>query len=449
VVRGAVERLAPLADRARELTAKQAITGGLLVLAAGAVAIALIPGGGGDPAAASAPGGPTVALERRDLTSTVSVDGTLGFTGEAQMINRLQGTFTWLPAVGDVIRRGDRAFSVDGRPVLLMYGKLPAYRELATGVSDGADVEELERNLAALGFDDGGAMTVDDSFTSATAAAVSDWQDSVGLPQTGSVELGRVVFAPGPRRVESVDAALGSNAAGSGGGGDGAAASNTYDRSAVPTSLASVRTPPKRPSHKSPSKPASANSGSSGDAADSADTSGSAGSSTASTDVITTTSLRRAVTVDLDANQLSLAKRGRPARITLPDGSRAKGRITAVGTTAESSDDSGSGGADSGSGSGSDSSSSTVQVTIAIRGNAGGLAQAPVTVDLIDELRRNVFAVPVGALVGTAGGHYAIVVHEGSERRQIPVQPGLFADSYVEVSGSGLTEGMRVEVPQL
>jgi peptidoglycan hydrolase-like protein with peptidoglycan-binding domain len=350
------------------------------------------------------------------------------------MINRLEGTITWLPGVGDVIRRGDRAFTVDGKPVILMYGKVPAYRELADGVSDGPDVKQLESNLAALGFDDGGAMSVDNSFTSTTAAAVSDWQDSVGLPQTGSVELGRVVFAPGPRRVDSLDVALGSDAGGSaGGGGDGSAASSLYDEPSVPITLASVKTP----SGSNGPNNSGSNNGSGSDSGNgSGDGSGS--SSTASTDVLTTTSLRRAVTVDLDANQLSLAKRGRPARINLPGGSSAKGRITSVGTTASSSD----------SGSGSGSSSSTVGVTISMRGRAGGLDQAPVTVDLIDQLRRNVLAVPVSALVGTAGGHYAIVVHQGTERRQIPVQPGLFADSYVEVSGPGLSEGMRVEVPQ-
>lgn len=460
-----MKRLPPAVDRVRELPRWSLVALGLGVLAAVGAGIAVIPGGGSDRASASDPGGPTVPLERRDLESTVNVDGTLGFTGEAQMINRLQGTITWLPAVGDVIRRGKRAFAVDGKPVILMYGNVPAYRELKTGISDGPDVKELETNLEALGFDDGGAMAVDDSFTSATAAAVSDWQDSVGLHATGSIALGRVVFAPGPRRVESLDVALGSNAAGSaagGGSGDGSAASDAAAAS-VPTTLASVKTPAakrpaKRPGNKrkhsgaqapaSPATQAGAGSNASTAAADNADTSASGGgSATASTDVLTTTSLHRAVTVDLDANQLSLAKQGRPARIHLPDGSEAKGRISEVGTTAESSSNSGSGSSDSGSG--SDSSSSTVQVTIAIRGNAGGLDQAPVTVDLIDELRRNVFAVPVSALIGTAGGHYAIVVHEGSERRQVPVQPGLFADSYVQVTGSGLAQGMRVEVPQL
>jgi multidrug efflux pump subunit AcrA (membrane-fusion protein) len=55
--------------------------------------------------------------------------------------------------------------------------------------------------------------------------------------------------------------------------------------------------------------------------------------------------------------------------------------------------------------------------------------------------------VPVESLLGTAGGGYAIEVRDSAGRRQIPVEPGLFADGYVEVQGQGLHEGMEVEVP--
>ncbi|GAA3107035.1 peptidoglycan-binding domain-containing protein [Nonomuraea salmonea] len=60
----------------------------------------------------------------------------------------------------------------------------------------GKDVESLERNLDKLGYD---GFTVDDEFTWDTAQAVMEWQDDRGLPETGVVELGRVVFAPPAR----------------------------------------------------------------------------------------------------------------------------------------------------------------------------------------------------------------------------------------------------------
>jgi putative peptidoglycan binding protein len=117
------------------------------------------------------------------------------------------GTVTALPRAGTVIERGAALYRLDGDPIVLMYGSTPAYRALKSGIPDGGDVRELEQNLAALGFDPG---TVDDSFTSTTATAVSDWQESVGLEQTGSVELGRVVFMPGARRIGEHKTSVGS-----------------------------------------------------------------------------------------------------------------------------------------------------------------------------------------------------------------------------------------------
>jgi peptidoglycan hydrolase-like protein with peptidoglycan-binding domain len=433
-------------------------------LAAGAIAAGVIVTGGDHDggAAAQEAGVPTVSLERRELTSRESVDGTLGYAGEATVINRLSGTFTWLPAEGDVIRRGQRLFEVDGEPVILMYGDVPAYRDLSDGVS-GPDVEELESNLSALGFDPG---TVDEDFTSSTASAVADWQDSLDLDVTGTVELGRVVFMAGPRRVTSLSVSLGSSGDSSAGGSDPSAAADAPSDQlpSATTSLASYVTgnaganqpsKPKKPRKKPQgSKRPSGSSGQSntsdtaqpaGDSSGSADTGSGedAATSAPSTELMTTSSERRIVTVDLDPSDGELVKRGTAARIDLPDGKDVKGRVSSIGTVA--ADDS----SDSAAASGDGSSDPTIEVTIALPdgSHVTALDQAPVTVDITDEVRRNVFAVPVESLLGTAGGGYAIEVDDSAGRRQIPVEPGLFADGYVEVRGNGLREGMRVEVP--
>jgi Putative peptidoglycan binding domain len=107
-------------------------------------------------------------------------------------------TLTRTARPGSVVRRGGALYWVDAEPVLLMYGSTPAYRAFQEGVADGLDVEQLEANLVALGFDPG---VVDEEFTSTTTAALEDWQRSEGLDQTGQVELGRVVFLPGARRI--------------------------------------------------------------------------------------------------------------------------------------------------------------------------------------------------------------------------------------------------------
>jgi peptidoglycan hydrolase-like protein with peptidoglycan-binding domain len=88
-----------------------------------------------------------------------------------------------------------------------MYGSLPLYRTLSDGVGDGRDVKQLERNLKALGYGDD--MTVDDQFTGVTAEAVKDWQDDMGLSETGRVDASQVVFEPGAVRVNAVKAEVG------------------------------------------------------------------------------------------------------------------------------------------------------------------------------------------------------------------------------------------------
>jgi peptidoglycan hydrolase-like protein with peptidoglycan-binding domain len=182
--------------------------GAVTVLAAGAAAAATIGFGFGDdggssPAAALPPA--TATVTRQTLDDTQTVDGTLGYGDTSALTARSGGTVTALPYPGSVITRGKPIYRVDDQPIVLMYGGVPAYRALRPG-DEGADVKQLEQNLRALGHT---GFTVDDEYTSATADAVRDWQEDLGVAETGRVELGRVVFAPGPIRVDSVQAKLG------------------------------------------------------------------------------------------------------------------------------------------------------------------------------------------------------------------------------------------------
>ena len=123
-------------------------------------------------------------------------------------------TYTWLPQVGQVIRQDQRAYAVSGEPVPLLYGSIPAYRAFYVGMPDGRDVGELTRDLIALGYGDGLAQS--DHYSPATAAAVQRWQKARGLPVTGEILLGEVVFEPGPIRVTSVTPSVGASIAGGG-----------------------------------------------------------------------------------------------------------------------------------------------------------------------------------------------------------------------------------------
>jgi peptidoglycan hydrolase-like protein with peptidoglycan-binding domain len=144
----------------------------------------------------------TAKVTQQTLKDTESADGELGYGTTSTASARTPGTITGLPESGQQFHRGQTLFSIDNKPTSLMYGALPAYRRLTTG-SEGPDVLQLEQNLQALGYD---GFTVDDEYTSNTAEAVEQWQEDRGLSETGSVELGQVLFAAGPVRVESVQA---------------------------------------------------------------------------------------------------------------------------------------------------------------------------------------------------------------------------------------------------
>jgi len=128
--------------------------------------------------------------------------------GSLQSEARMDGTYTWLPAPGATVSQGQALYAVDGRPVVLLDGAQPAWRDLAPGVS-GDDVRQLEQDLVDLGFASAANLAVDGSFTGADAAAVDRWQASLGVARTGVVRLGEAVFAAGPLRVAAVRAALG------------------------------------------------------------------------------------------------------------------------------------------------------------------------------------------------------------------------------------------------
>jgi hypothetical protein len=317
-------------------------------------------------------------------------------------------TYTWLPQVGQVISLDQRAYAVGGEPVPLLYGSIPAYRAFYVGMPDGRDVGELTRDLIALGYGDGLAQS--DHYSLATAAAVQRWQKARGLPVTGEILLGEVVFEPGPIRVTSVTPSVGASIAGGGGG------------------------------------------------------SGSSGAGGGGT-VLTATGTAPVVTVDLGVSQEYLVKPGDTVSVVMPDGTTTVGgHVETVGTVATCP---GGGGTGTGSGSGSGSagqspcssagsngsagsnSSPTVTVTITLDATPPGasLDQAPVNVNITTQTVSNVLAVPVNALLALQDGGFGVDVVTGSGAvRLVGVTTGLYGSTLVQVSGPGLMVGTRVEV---
>jgi peptidoglycan hydrolase-like protein with peptidoglycan-binding domain len=183
-------------------------------LAALAVAGAATLGLGGREGDAAEPGrsGPaaTVPVTRQTLVESVSAAGELGYGATTPLASTATGTVTWLPEPGATVRRGEALLRADETPVLLMYGALPMYRALAENAK-GGDVEQFEKNLSALGYT---GFTVDQEFSKLTTAAVKRWQKDLELPETGTVEKDRVVFAPGSVRIAERLVRVGASATG-------------------------------------------------------------------------------------------------------------------------------------------------------------------------------------------------------------------------------------------
>ncbi|WP_328342459.1 peptidoglycan-binding domain-containing protein [Micromonospora sp. NBC_00421] len=172
----------------------------VLVVAVAGAAVTFATGGHADrPASADGRPPSSTPVTRQTLVDRETKNGELGYGTPRARDSRLNGTVTWLAPTGATVKRGRTLYRVDDEPVVLLYGGLPAYRMLRSGVS-GTDVKQFEQNLAALGHT---GFTVDEDFTSATADAVRDWQEDLGLPETGQVEPARIVYAPGEVRVES------------------------------------------------------------------------------------------------------------------------------------------------------------------------------------------------------------------------------------------------------
>ncbi|PKV83820.1 efflux RND transporter periplasmic adaptor subunit [Streptomyces sp. TLI_146] len=309
----------------------------------------------------------TAPVTRGDLSDSSQRDGTLGFLGERRINAGATGTLNWIAGTGSTVRRDGRLYEVDGRPVRLMYGSEPMYRTLRSG-DKGKDVRQVEENLAALGYT---GFTVDDEYTSATAAAVKRWQKSHDLKQTGQIGPDQIAFAGSALRIKEAGAATGDPVG--------------------------------------PGKP-----------------------------VLTVTGSERVVRFKVPVADAKSAKTGTKVSVQLPDGSRAPGRVSGVGKTAKPGDD-------------AQDKTPKIEITVSFDDpkKVDGFDQAPVTVELTGETRKDVLSVPVNALLALPGGGFGVQVVENGTAREVEVELGMFGQGRVEVTGSGLREGTKVGVPSV
>ena len=148
------------------------------------------------------------------------------------------------------------------------------------------------------------------------------------------------------------------------------------------------------------------------------------------------------VRVNLDPSEQGQVKRGDRAQITLPGSTTVTGKVDGFGTVAEAP-----------AGQDSSTADATIPTSISLDDprKARGLDQAPVGVDITTAGVDRALSVPVTALVGRAGGGFAVEVVRAGERRDlVAVRVGLFdtAGGRVQVEGD-LRAGDRVAVPSL
>jgi hypothetical protein len=192
----------------RTLRGTVALAGATLCGAAVAIAVRGTPA----PAAPNPPPVGTAALVRTDLASSVLTQGTLGYTASPPVVNGVSGTYTNVLTPGTVVEPGQVLYRVDNEPVVLMNGSVPAWRPFVAGMTDGPDVQELEGALIVLG-DARGLLTQPTAHYGPDAvAAVERWQTTLGVPATGTVDLGAIVFEPTVVRIEAAMIAPGQRA---------------------------------------------------------------------------------------------------------------------------------------------------------------------------------------------------------------------------------------------
>lgn len=200
---------------------RQVALGVVIVVAAGVVAAwragAFFPAAASGSGQQGAPPPATQAVLRRDLSATMPVTATLGYSGSYQVAGQGSGMLTWLPSPGQVIGQGQALYRVDnGSPVALLYGHVPDWRAMSEGTT-GADVSQLNHDLVTLGYADRADIVVLgwDYYSWDTAYAVQKLEDHLGVSSPpGSLSLGQVVFEPEAIRVAQVTGHLGGPANG-------------------------------------------------------------------------------------------------------------------------------------------------------------------------------------------------------------------------------------------
>jgi peptidoglycan hydrolase-like protein with peptidoglycan-binding domain len=321
----------------------------------------------------------------------------------------------------------------------------------------GYDVLQLKRALAALGYDPDATMAVGDEFTTATQEMVKAWQEEIGAQVDGVVDLGEVVFLPGPAQVLDILASPGSQASSvvSIATGDPATGTDVLQLEEGLVALGfdadgtlvadGIYTP-------ETSQAILAFQAATGLEQDGIldlgevvflpgqvritnqiATKGSwVGAGTA---LLGVSLSDKVVRVDLPANEQGVLTVGDAVTVEMPDYTLVPATVLFVSQTATPQPN----------------GPTTFEVLVELDdpGVAAGLDEAPVDVIVISDSVQGALAIPVSALVALLEGGYAVELDAGGGRTQlVAVEVGFFGENnMIEITSGALEQGDRVVVP--
>ena len=270
---------------------------------------------------------------------------------------------------------------------LLMFGDIPAWRDMKEGIVPGEDINQLKLNLIALGYGTIETLGPDWNFNKNTSAAIMKFQADLNIISSGEIVLGEIIFAPGTSLVKSSSTLQTV-------GGKMNAGMELF--SLTPVEKVSTQI-------------------------------GSDGAINLSSESL------QIVEIQVDVADRNLTNEGSKVEIELPDESIVIGTVRQVGNLAVVPQE----------------GDPFLQVLIGVEGSTEYFewTGAAVTINVTKELAKGVLASPVTGLLALLSGGYALEVVTATGTILVPVETGIYADGWVEINGSGLQPGTEIVVP--
>ncbi|KUL31752.1 hypothetical protein ADL15_21495 [Actinoplanes awajinensis subsp. mycoplanecinus] len=345
----------------------------------------------------------TTTVTRGDISTARTISGTLGYGATRVITGSGNGVITWLPAAGTTITRGQRVYAVNDQAVPLFYGRIPLFRDLDTRGTVGRDVRMVFNNLRALGYAVGGqpspgtAVTTDAPAGAPSPAAPTDKVPTITQPHPPSKVITRTVHDGEAVLTAALITAI-----------------KAWQRHLeLPASgeltVGSVLVLPAAVRVSALSAQVGA---------------------PASGELLSATSTSKVITALADQSEAAAVDNGDHATVALSDGTTAPATVTSVGTALQTPD-------------GGDPSNPKLTITLVLDqpSKLKLVDSADLQVSFAAQTHKQVLTVPISALLALQEGGYALQTPAGA---LIAVKTGIFADGQVEVSGTGVDEGMTV-----